>query len=107
MTAAMKHVAIVALPRALGSTITIPLEMLSAANDIARASHQADKLIRIELVSEGSKRVVLSGGLTVQCTSRLDRIRHQRLQRLGHRFYRRPAGGRLREGRLDCLGRGP
>ena len=75
----MKQVAIVALPRALGSTITIPMEMLSAANDIARAGHQADKLVHIELLSEGPKRVVLSGGLTVQCTGNLDRLRQAEL----------------------------
>jgi len=38
----MKHVTIIAAPKALGSTVTIPLEMLSAANDIARARRQLD-----------------------------------------------------------------
>ncbi len=46
----MNQVTIIAIPRALGSTVTIPLEMLSAANDIARARKQRDKLLRIELI---------------------------------------------------------
>ena len=70
----MKHVTIITLPRALGSTVTIPLEMLSAANDIARARRQTDKLISIEIVSADAKSVELSGGLRVQCDKKLQEI---------------------------------
>ena len=63
----MKQVTIICIPRALGSTVTIPLEMLSAANDIAKAQRQRDKLIGIELVGIDNKIVELSGGLTMKC----------------------------------------
>lgn len=64
----MKKVTIIALPKALGSTLTIPLEMLSAANDIARARRQKGKIIEIELVSGiENTQVQLSGGLVMSC----------------------------------------
>tara|TARA_B100000315_G_scaffold164469_1_gene153115 strand:+ start:1536 stop:2543 length:1008 start_codon:yes stop_codon:yes gene_type:complete len=71
----MKQVTIIAILRALGSTVTIPLEMLSAANDIARARKQSDKLLRIELIGLEHGSVVLSGGLTMQCTRILDQVK--------------------------------
>jgi transcriptional regulator GlxA family with amidase domain len=71
----MKQVIIIAVPRALGSTITIPLEMLSAANDIARSRRQLDKLVSIELASALETRdLELSGGLRIECQTTLDRI---------------------------------
>lgn len=68
----MKHVTIIAIPKALGSAVTIPLEMLSAANDIARSSHQSDKLVKIQLVSGiDAPELTLSGGLKIRCESNL------------------------------------
>ncbi len=76
----MKQVTIIAVPRALGSTITIPLEMLSAANDVARARRQREKLVKIELVSGISdKSIRLSGGLNIQCEKELSDITHSDL----------------------------
>ncbi len=76
----MKHATLIVVPRALGSTVTIPLEMLSAANDIALSRRQKDKLIRIELAS-GSDDIQfeLSGGLTVRCHTKLENISHSDL----------------------------
>lgn len=73
----MKHVTIIAVPGALGSTITIPLEMLSAANDIALARKQREKLVKI-VVAAGNcdTKIRLSGGLTIQCECRLSDINH-------------------------------
>lgn len=71
----MKHVTIIAVPGALGSTITIPLEMLSAANDIARSRRQLDKLVRLELASGvDTSDLALSGGMRIQCQSTLQNI---------------------------------
>ena len=68
----MKHVTIIAIPGALGSCITIPLEMLSAANDIARARKQSNKLVTIELASgNGESKISLSGGLNIVCENKL------------------------------------
>ena len=71
----MKHVTLIAAPKALGSTVTIPLEMLSAANDIARARRQLDKLVTIELASAlNNRQVTLSGGLNISCQRTLENI---------------------------------
>lgn len=71
----MKHVTIIAVPKALGSAVTIPLEMLSAANDIARSRRQLDKLVTIELASGiDSTELELSGGLQIHCQTKLSNI---------------------------------
>ncbi len=70
----MPHVTIIAIPGALGSTITIPLEMLSAANDVARSSHLPQSLTTLDLASENTGQVSLIGGLSVQCELNLEQI---------------------------------
>ncbi|MEX0963679.1 MAG: helix-turn-helix domain-containing protein [Pseudohongiellaceae bacterium] len=71
----MKHVTIIAVPKALGSAITIPLEMFSAANDIARSRRQLDKLVTIELASgHDSTAIELSGGLNIECQTTLKNL---------------------------------
>ena len=71
----MKHVTIIAVPKALGSTVTIPLEMLSAANDIAKSRRQLDKLVTIDLASgTDTTELVLSGGMHINCQTTLDNI---------------------------------
>lgn len=71
----MKQIAIVVVPRALGSAITIPLEMLSAANDVARASKRADLVCNLELVAEEELLCTLAGGMEMHCQKT---IAHQR-----------------------------
>ena len=63
----MKHISILVIPRALGSSITIPLEMLSAANDIAMAGRQRDKLNAIQLIGLTGQRQQLAGGMGLHC----------------------------------------
>ena len=71
----MKHVTIIAVPKALGSTVTIPLEMLSAANDIARSRRQPNKLVTIDLASgTHTTELVLSGGMRIKCQTTLNNI---------------------------------
>lgn len=71
----MKHVTIIAVPKALGSTITIPLEMLSAANDIAKSRRQLDKLVTIDLATgTDTTELVLSGGMRINCQTTLSNI---------------------------------
>ena len=45
----MRHVSVLAIPRRLGSALTIPLEMLTAANDIASVYKQQIKFARSTL----------------------------------------------------------
>ena len=71
----MKNVTIIAVPKALGSTVTIPLEILSAANDIAKARRQFDKLVTIDLASgTDSTDLILSGGMHIKCQTTLGNI---------------------------------
>ena len=71
----MKHATIIAVPKALGSTVTIPLEMLSAANDVAKSRRQIDKLVTIDLASGTNEtELVLSGGMRINCSTTLDSI---------------------------------
>ena len=53
----MRHVSVLAVPRALGSALTIPLEMLTAANDVARVYKQPDKICTLEIVTIGQSNV--------------------------------------------------
>lgn len=72
----MQHVSIIAIDKSLGSAITIPLEMLGAANDVARARKQADKINTIEVVGTNSSQVKLSGGLAIRTARKLQQVRN-------------------------------
>ena len=65
MTGSSKKAAIVILPRALGSTVTIPLEMFQAANDVAMAQRQGSKVVSLSVVGETLAPVKLVGGLSL------------------------------------------
>ena len=71
----MKHVTIIAIPKALGSTVSIPLEMLSAANDIARARKESERLIKLEVVSVTTKKTPLAGGLNIQSDKLINQVK--------------------------------
>lgn len=69
-----RHVTLVVAPAALGSTITIPMEMLQAANDIARAQHSDQQAISVELAGTNPGSLTLNGGLTVLCDKTIDEV---------------------------------
>ncbi len=69
-----RHVTILLIPGALGSTVTIPLEMLNAANDIARAQRRPDLRITVQLAGSNVGDMTLNGGLRVHCPARLGSI---------------------------------
>jgi transcriptional regulator GlxA family with amidase domain len=70
----MTHTTILAVPKALGTSITIPLEMLSAANYISRARKQRDKIIEIDIAGPESGNISLSGNLLMHCNKGFDEI---------------------------------
>jgi len=70
----MQHVSIIALDKSLGSAITIPLEMLSAANDVARARKQTDKINQIEIIGTGNKLIQLTGGLAIRAARSIHQV---------------------------------
>ncbi|MFM1895851.1 MAG: hypothetical protein RLZZ385_925 [Pseudomonadota bacterium] len=61
----MKRVALLALDQALGTSITIPLEMLSAARSIARARQVAGRNLVLQVVGLQKRQVTLKGGLVI------------------------------------------
>lgn len=75
MTGPVTRVTIIAIPRALGSGIAIPLEMLSAAADVARARGTRGRTIRIDIAGTEEGDVALAGGLEIRCRRTLDAIR--------------------------------
>lgn len=72
----MKHISLLVIPGALGSAITIPLEMCTAANDIARARKQAEKACRLELVATEDLHCTLTGNLSLECHKLLSAVEH-------------------------------
>lgn len=72
----MKHVTIIAIPKALGSTVSIPLEMISAANDIAQARKEKERIVALEVASVEEKKIQLNGGLVIECDKVLAQINH-------------------------------
>ena len=76
----MKQVTLIAIPGALGSALTIALEMLSAANDIARAGKDQSKVIELNIVSASPElKVELYGGLKIECAKSIQDISHSEL----------------------------
>ena len=75
----MKHISIVVVPRALGSAITIPLEMLSAANDVAIASKRKSLVCKLELVAASELNCKLTGGMPISCHRSISEISHSDL----------------------------
>ena len=71
----MKHISLLVIPGALGSAITIPLEMCTAANDIARARKQANKMCSVELVATEDLNCKLTGNLSLECHKLLSAVK--------------------------------
>ena len=70
----MRHVSVLAVPRALGSALTIPLEMLTAANDVARVYKQPDKICTLEIVTIGQIECRLTGNLHITCDKLISEV---------------------------------
>lgn len=75
----MQHVSIIAIDKALGSAITIPLEMLSAANDVALARKQPHKINTIEVIGVNHSEVLLSGNLPIRVARTLQSVSNTNL----------------------------
>lgn len=62
----MPHVTLVALPNALASSLSLPMEMLTAADNLARAADRHRAPLQHVLVGPGSGAVTTANGLTLQ-----------------------------------------
>jgi transcriptional regulator GlxA family with amidase domain len=70
----MQHVTIVGFRKALGTSITIPMEMLNAADLIRRIGGTGYRKLQMQLVSPDGGNIPLNAGLELVCTTALEAI---------------------------------
>ncbi len=70
----MKHVTILAIPRALGTSITLPIEMLNAADAMSRIENPAKSRLVTQIASVDGKPIEITGGIELKPHVRLDSI---------------------------------
>ena len=70
----MPTVAFMAYPRALLSSITLPLEMLTAADQISRARYRTTSNLTLRVATRDGQSVGDSGPVTIQPNCRLDEL---------------------------------
>lgn len=61
----METVALLALPSCLATSISLPLEILNAANDLARANNRQQAKLSLNVISEQPGLINTAGGLAV------------------------------------------
>lgn len=62
----MKHFTILAIEQSLASSITIPLEMISAADVIRRIRDRRSPAQKIVVASHDGRALIMNGGITIQ-----------------------------------------
>ena len=70
----MRHVTILGFQKALGTSITIPMEMLNAADLIRRINAQGDTKLTQQIISLDGGNISLTAGLEILCNTQLDDI---------------------------------
>ncbi|RDH43589.1 GlxA family transcriptional regulator [Zooshikella ganghwensis] len=59
------HITVLALPHMLGTSITLPMEILHAANANLVASHHRQNLFKVTLAGQTVAPITITGGLTI------------------------------------------
>jgi len=72
----MMHVSLIALERALGTSITIPLDMLHAAKTISMVKKGVNADLRLDIVGLNLEPVTMAGGMTITPTATIEQIKH-------------------------------
>lgn len=70
----MKHVTLLLFPRALGTSITLPLEMLNAADAHQRVQQPGSTRLKIETASMDGEPIAITGGLEIRPNRKLEEI---------------------------------
>ena len=70
----MKHITVLAYPRALGTSITLPIEMFNAADAMMRLQDSQRPPLTIDLASIEGKPIEITGGITIQPNKKLSDI---------------------------------
>lgn len=72
----MQHVTILGFKKVLGTSITIPMEMLNAADLIKRINGKSHQHLNLQMVSLDGENILLTGGLEVICNNRLKDVKN-------------------------------
>jgi transcriptional regulator GlxA family with amidase domain len=72
----MRHVTIVGFKKALGTSVTIPMEMLNAADLMARIQGENYQHLQLQLVNPLGGNIALAAGLELVCAQQLSDITH-------------------------------
>ncbi len=70
----MKHITVLVFPRALGTSITLPVEMFNAADVMMRLKDPRRPPLKIDLASVEGKPIEITGGLVFQSIRKLSEI---------------------------------
>lgn len=70
----MQHVTLIGFRKVLGTSITLPMEMLNAADLIKRIEAQGYRRLHMQVASLDGQDLALNAGLTLRCDTRLDSI---------------------------------
>jgi len=70
----VQHVTIVGFRKALGTSITIPMEMLNAADLIMRIGGRGQPRLKMQLVSPDGSNIALNAGLELVCNTPLQAV---------------------------------
>lgn len=70
----LRHVTIIGFRKVLGTSITIPMEMLNAADLIRRINGSSDQRLHMQLATLDGGDLPMTAGLVLRCDCRLDSI---------------------------------
>ena len=70
----MQHLTLLALPGSMTTSISLPLEILNAANEQARVRDRRQTRISTTIVGESQGPVITAGGLPVHASARFDSV---------------------------------
>ncbi len=65
----MQHISLVALPSCLTTSISLPLEILNAANELARIRNRKQPPLTIDIIGKNIGPIATAGGLSVMSTA--------------------------------------
>ena len=101
----MQHISLLALPSCLTTSISLPLEILNAANELARIRNRKQAPLTIDIVGEKIGPIVTAGGLSVMSTATPATIRHTDLLILPSLWRNPMATVRLQQWLIPWLSR--
>jgi len=74
MPSSLKHISLIAFPKALGTSITLPMEMLNAADALDLIENKNQERLNMQLLSIDGKPTRLTAGIQLIPDARLDEV---------------------------------